>query len=370
MSVSREDRQRLIDLLTNHMSAENREIFVRSAFYDTKLLQQIDFRGAPYNFTERLVTIALSYGKLETTGEFAVITLIDEALRYIGAGGVYTAFLELKERLREQLSDEGNAQPVEPASTPSNTSPVSQNRVASSSNRLEILMPTPEPEPKKKNIIERNPVLFTFLGIVVGGLFALGVAAFERGFFDPVPPATPVPTLTPTAKIATDTPQPPSETPGIPTDIPQPSATDTPVSSTNIDSDSTDNDANAVVFIDEESLTVYVPEDAAADLSGVEFLVNNTNNDIETKSLASYSTFAGILSNAEGLCFRLMRSGASSPLAQQCNSSRTITQQLTGADVFWYDSVGGNFRSVRVAEDGALYGICGAGQNRCEITLP
>lgn len=137
---------------------------------------------------------------------------------------------------------------------------------------------------------------------------------------------------------------------GEPPPPPSPTPTDTPTP--------TPIPHMLTIFRDTDTFTLYAPGQGEISLLGFAFAVSD-----KTYALENYGAFRGLPFSRlpTPICFRLVRSGANSPLPQDCASALILTQMLTNADVFWYDSVLVQHLVVLVQRDGATQGICASG---------
>lgn len=141
-----------------------------------------------------------------------------------------------------------------------------------------------------------------------------------------------------------------------PTPSPTPTSTPTPTPAPHA----------LTIFRDTDTFTLYAPAQADISLIGFTFAVSG-----KSYALENYGAFRGLPFSRlpTPLCFRLIRSGASSPLPQDCASALILTQTLANADVFWYDSVLVQDFVVLIQRDGVTQGICASGQSVCAIAF-
>ncbi len=120
------------------------------------------------------------------------------------------------------------------------------------------------------------------------------------------------------------------------------------------------------IFRDLDTFTLYAPAQGEISLSRFTFAVSD-----KIYALESFSAFRGLPFSRlpTPICFRLTRSGANSPLPLDCASALILTQNLTNADVFWYDSVLAQDFVVLIQLDGSTQAICASGQSECDITF-
>lgn len=123
-----------------------------------------------------------------------------------------------------------------------------------------------------------------------------------------------------------------------------------------------------MLFLDFDSLTLSIP-DTDAPVSLQDFAFETViQRQRTTFRLDEFETFAALRFNAlpTPLCLRLENARADSPLPLNCPPTRTITQRLSNADVFWYDVSARNTRTVLIV--GGVEDIfCAAGQVSCRL---
>ncbi|MGB1287829.1 MAG: hypothetical protein ACPG7F_14920, partial [Aggregatilineales bacterium] len=117
------------------------------------------------------------------------------------------------------------------------------------------------------------------------------------------------------------------------------------------------------VLIEEDSLVVSITETGIISLQDFTFEVT-VNGENQTWRLQDFSAFQLSFGQIPApICFRLSRAGTTPVLPQECEAPRTLTQILNPADVFWFDRVAGQFRTLFIPR-----GVfCGAGQSRCDV---
>ncbi len=126
------------------------------------------------------------------------------------------------------------------------------------------------------------------------------------------------------------------------------------------------------VYVDRDTLTLYVPASGVISLEGIGFQVQ-VNDTARTVDLADYPAFGLPFDQLPTpICFRLRSSGSRTPLPQACSSAITLTQDLAAADVFWYDAVAETSRVILVTQNGTPFTICPSGASECtgEFTPP
>ncbi|MFN8527614.1 MAG: hypothetical protein U0670_03275 [Anaerolineae bacterium] len=174
------------------------------------------------------------------------------------------------------------------------------------------------------------------------------------------------PTITPTATFTmTDTPLPPTDATMPPTVPPT-----TPPSRTG------GNGVDITLFRQSDLLAMYVPE--AVSLDGLAFHVAHTDGSADdVYPLSQYPSLAGIPWSTPQMvipgCFVLRLRPVASPLPMECQqvpSGNVFLQDLSAADIFWYDSVRNADVPFQVWRGDLLLGLCAAGQAACTIALP
>ena len=198
------------------------------------------------------------------------------------------------------------------------------------------------------------------------------------------PTEAPTPTLTATTAGPTDTPEPPTITPTMsatltetaihtPTVIvtataPPPTLTETlPAPTITVTSASSVGAVQLTLYRDEDSFTLFAP--AGSNLSNVVYSVTTQGGE-QTFGIETYAGFVGLpfSSLPQAVCFRLVRSGGTRPVPQNCQGETLLlTHQLANADVFWRDGSAGLDRTVLVYQGANLLGACGAGQSACPV---
>ncbi len=126
------------------------------------------------------------------------------------------------------------------------------------------------------------------------------------------------------------------------------------------------------LFLDANSLTLYVhPSALPASLATLSFQVAQGSTN-QTYRLEEYSGFLGMPFHAlpTPICFRLVRSGTSSPVPGVCQGLRLmLVQPVANADVFWFDPLTGEARLVMVYVDSTFTGICQTTLAGCELEV-
>ncbi|MEM6526653.1 MAG: hypothetical protein AAF653_00070, partial [Chloroflexota bacterium] len=123
------------------------------------------------------------------------------------------------------------------------------------------------------------------------------------------------------------------------------------------------------IFVEPDSLTVYVPGNQPVSLQGIGF-ETVVNGQRQTFYLFEYNAFATFRPEfvPTPICFRLERAGSARVLPQQCPPAQTVFQPLAAPDVWWFDAVTGNSQTFTVVQGVTPVAFCPAGQVRCRIT--
>jgi hypothetical protein len=125
---------------------------------------------------------------------------------------------------------------------------------------------------------------------------------------------------------------------------------------------------NVILFIDEDSLTVYLPAGQVASLEGFGFEVV-TANGRESHLLQDYRDLRTLRFNtiSTPICLRLQRDTSQRTLPLGCQTVTTLTQKLSGADIFWYEPSTNQSRNLLILQGEAPQVICPGGQPECRI---
>ncbi len=103
---------------------------------------------------------------------------------------------------------------------------------------------------------------------------------------------------------------------------------------------------SGTIFIDDDSLTVYIPAGGPVSLRGFGFQVT-LNDQTETYLLERYPAFSIPFDNIlPPICFRLFRNGSNLTSPTQCPSTITLTQYLADGEVFWHDNTTNQRRTL------------------------
>ncbi len=123
------------------------------------------------------------------------------------------------------------------------------------------------------------------------------------------------------------------------------------------------------IYVETDSLTVFVPDVGVISLEGFGFQVQIGQNTY-TYRLEDYGTFGMPFESVfTPTCFRLVLRGSNSISPQACVNVTTFIQPLTTADVFWYDPVGNAARTLQVIQDASRLAVCPAGNPICTINF-
>lgn len=123
------------------------------------------------------------------------------------------------------------------------------------------------------------------------------------------------------------------------------------------------------IFIDNDTLTLYIPSVGMVSLEGFAYQVQRSGQ-MESYSLDQYVGF-GISLNTipTPICFRLREAGTTIPLPVECPQAQTLTQELAPANVFWYDSVTNSPRVITLTVSSVPFGICPSGISDCQAVF-
>ncbi|HUN06497.1 MAG TPA: TIR domain-containing protein [Aggregatilineales bacterium] len=168
--------------------------------------------------------------------------------------------------------------------------------------------------------------------------------------------ATATPTEPPTAVPASTTPAAeitsPTETQPAPTDTaPAPIAT---TASASAGSNSID---VRVVYSGPDSLTVIVQGDS--NFADIGLLAAGAEESIKLVERFDGLQLAGGTASA-GACLRFVQDGNTPPLPTDCESSKLFSRTVSSADVFWWDTVANQARSLSVRRGDENLQLCSA----------
>ncbi len=127
-------------------------------------------------------------------------------------------------------------------------------------------------------------------------------------------------------------------------------------------------DVDITFFLDEESLTVYVPGNRLVSLEGFGFEVV-IGEERRTFFMDEFSSFRAIRFEAvpTPICFRLERNGSRNPLPMECQNGMTLIHALSASNIFWYDTNSRQVRTIVLVQRSDTLGFCPAGQNVCDL---
>lgn len=127
------------------------------------------------------------------------------------------------------------------------------------------------------------------------------------------------------------------------------------------------------IFVDKDSLTIYASLQNNISLKGFTFQVQESNGEIKTYPLfdSIYLAF-GVLENSmtTPICLRFVRDETSPTAPTECNGILVVTQKLNSANVFWYDDLASQTRTIVLSRNDAVFAIFPAGQNRLDVLFP
>jgi hypothetical protein len=191
---------------------------------------------------------------------------------------------------------------------------------------------------------------WAILSALITGLFAvIGVilSALPILTQDPPPTLAPTPSLSPTLTLT---------------------ATLTSIAS--MTPSTTANQLTFTLFRDEDSLTIYIPEmNAPVSIVDLTFQIQTSEGTFRSFDIEKYSSFVGLpFSNIPTpICIRLTKNTSISPIPLECGGILMITQNLADADVFWFDNISVQDRTVLIADGQEIIGVCASGQAKCDI---
>lgn len=121
------------------------------------------------------------------------------------------------------------------------------------------------------------------------------------------------------------------------------------------------------IFVDDESLTIFVPEQGLVSLRDLSFLVGADPRPI---SLSQYPALAvpDVNRIPTPVCFRLQRDGSQRVPPLECRSIPTLTESLPEGNLFWHDPAINQRRTLTIARADEPIIFCAAGQPRCEVS--
>lgn len=127
-------------------------------------------------------------------------------------------------------------------------------------------------------------------------------------------------------------------------------------------------DVEITIFVDQDTLVVYVPGNQPVSLQdlGFEVVINDTRQLFRLDQFPAFKTVRFDVVPTP-ICFRLARDGSNRALPLECDSDRTLTQSLANANVFWYDSVANYIRTLLLMSGADSLDLCAAGQASCSF---
>lgn len=134
------------------------------------------------------------------------------------------------------------------------------------------------------------------------------------------------------------------------------------------------NNTQVVVFRDQGTLTLYVPGNQVVDIDGLTFEVVDFSGNAQVYALDSFPAFIGIPLDRllAPACFSLQTQQSTSPLPLECqslSSGQLFVQRLPDANIFWRNNATGQDFTVSLTRGPDVFGVCPAGQSRCDITV-
>lgn len=193
------------------------------------------------------------------------------------------------------------------------------------------------------------------LPLLIGGIVIVAaVIAFllMRPTGNGASSATSTPTDAPVAAT-----NPPASDTSTPTNTMPANPTATPQTTTNSGASSPGSLDIRLIYSGPESLVVIV--EAASDFDQVGLLPAGAEEPVNL-----IERFDGLqLSDGEaeaGACLRFIQAGETPPLPTDCESSKLLSVQVSTADVFWWDTVSNQPRSMTVERGDTRVGICSA----------
>jgi formylglycine-generating enzyme len=125
-----------------------------------------------------------------------------------------------------------------------------------------------------------------------------------------------------------------------------------------------------VIFRDEDSLTIYVPQDGTVSLQGLQLEVMTATGETMSFLLAEFPAFRGLRWSdiPAPICLRLQRDQSDRVAPFECQGIATLSQRVPNANVFWYDRVSSQERLVLILQAETTQGLCPPGQATCRMT--
>jgi len=122
----------------------------------------------------------------------------------------------------------------------------------------------------------------------------------------------------------------------------------------------------ATIFRDSDSLTLYVPDQGEVSLAGFAFVADN-----RTYGLEDFISFRGLPFDRlpTPICFRLIRNGSNPPRPLDCPTTLILTQNLSNADVFWYNSILAVDITFLIQNSESTQAFCASGAVICQFSF-
>lgn len=128
---------------------------------------------------------------------------------------------------------------------------------------------------------------------------------------------------------------------------------------------------DVTIFLDSNSLTVYIPGNQPVRLFGLGFEIG-AGTERQLFLLQNLNTFGDLNFEAveTPVCFRLVRQDSNAPVSLSCQGITSVTHTVSAYDVFWYDLVNHQGRTFHLMSGTMQAGICPAGQIECRLSYP
>jgi hypothetical protein len=128
---------------------------------------------------------------------------------------------------------------------------------------------------------------------------------------------------------------------------------------------------DVIVFRSPDSLTLYFLNPPPVNISGLYIEATTATGNNLRQVLENLPAFRGLPYDRlpTPLCFRMIRTSSDDPLALECQTTTTLSQTLIDANVFWYDRVAQQDRTLLLYL-GAEVAICPAETPRCDLSFP
>lgn len=126
------------------------------------------------------------------------------------------------------------------------------------------------------------------------------------------------------------------------------------------------------LFIDADSLTVYVPSNQLASLQdmGLQVVIGDQRISYFLQTFAAFQVIP-FTSVPTPICLRLERESGGGVLEDACAPGYTLVQRRSPSDVFWYDPAEQNTRTILLVQGIQFVNVlafCPAGQVVCPLT--